>query len=142
MRRSFYELYIHVIWTTKNKERLVDEKIESTIRSIIKEKCKKFNVELIAIGNTEDHLHLLLSIHPGIKVLELVAEIKGSTSHFIKHQINNNFYWQDGYGVLSVSKSGLEFVKKYIEEQRQHHMGKNNLVPILEKTCVSPIHGG
>jgi len=31
------------------------------------------------------------------------------------------FHWQKGYGAYSVSQSKLETVKKYIQNQEEHH---------------------
>lgn len=68
-----------------------------------------------------------------MKLSELIAEVKGSTSHFINQQSDNTLYWQDGYGALSVSKSGLKFVKRYVVNQKEHHRDNKDLVEILEK---------
>lgn len=133
MNRSYYELFIHIVWSTKNRHPLIHKTIEDDIRKIIKAKCLKFNTQIIAIGNTEDHLHLLVSINPNIKLAELIGEVKGSTSHFINQQTDKTLYWQDGYGALSVSKSGLEYVKRYVENQKKHHGTKQDLVEILER---------
>lgn len=35
------------------------------------------------------------------------------------------FYWQDGFAVFSVSQSESGKVKKYIQNQRQHHQKKD-----------------
>ena len=32
-----------------------------------------------------------------------------------------NFYWQNGYGAFSVNPTDIEAVKKYIEDQKEHH---------------------
>jgi putative transposase len=63
----------------------------------------------------------------------LVKEIKGTTSYFTNHKTQGNLYWQDGYGVLSVSKSGLEVVKRYVENQKDHHGLANGIIPVLEQ---------
>ena len=133
MRQSYFELYIHITWATKNRELLITEKTEKSIHAIIKDKCKKFKVDLIAVGNIADHVHLLVSINPSVKITEFIAEIKGTTSHFVNHELKETLYWQDGYGALSISKSGLSFVKRYVENQKEHHNNKKDLVEILEK---------
>ncbi len=134
MRRSYYELYIHIVWTTKNREPLINKMIEEDVYKINKAKCLKFDTQIIAIGNTENHLHLLASINPNIKLAELIGGMKGSSSHFINQQTDDGLYWQDGYGALSVSKSGLRFVKQYVENQKEHHRVQKELLEILERT--------
>ena len=132
MRRSHYEIYIHVIWRTKNSESMISDKVMVNINNIVQGKCQKFDVQLIAIGNTEDHIHMLLSINPNIKLSEFIAEVKGATSYFINHQIEAGLYWQDGYGVFSVGKSTLNIIKRYIENQKEHHRIGKDLIPTFE----------
>jgi REP element-mobilizing transposase RayT len=57
---------------------------------------------------------------------DFVQKIKGASSHWINEQklINAKFSWQRGYGAFSVSASQLEVVKKYIQNQDEHHRRK------------------
>lgn len=88
----------------------------------------------MAINMTNDHLHLLVSILPKISVAEFVHRIKGSSSHFINlNASGSGFYWQSGYGALSLSEKGIPFVKTYIANQKQHH-ARNRVLDVLEYT--------
>lgn len=133
MGNTYYELYIHLVWCTKNREPLIKEKMEETLYSVIEEKSRKFKAHVIAKGNTMDHIHLLLSIHPETAIAVLVKEIKGATSYFVNHNTLGNLYWQDGYGVLTVSKSSISVVNQYVEKQKLHHKENTGIIPILEK---------
>jgi putative transposase len=134
MRRSYYEIYIHAVWRTKNSEPMIDDKVIANIHNVMKAKCQKFDVQLIAIGNTEDHIHMLLSINPNIKLSEFIAEVKGATSYFVNHQTKDSLYWQDGYGAISLSKSALNTTKRYVENQKEHHKLGKDLILALENT--------
>ena len=48
---------------------------------------------------------------------------KGSSSHWTNQNglVPSKFAWGRGYGVFSVSHSGLDEVAKYIAEQEEHH---------------------
>jgi putative transposase len=133
MRRSYYELYVHTVWSTKNREPYILEKYEPPIIDIITAKCIKHKVTLLAIGNTDDHIHLLLSIHPRLLLADFIGEIKGASSHFINHNANGCLYWQDGYGALSLSKKALPKVIEYVEHQKDHHQNPQSLIEELEK---------
>lgn len=37
----------------------------------------------------------------------------------------SNFYWQSGYGAFSVNPTEIDVVKKYIQNQEEHHKVKN-----------------
>lgn len=136
MGQCYFELFVHIIWGTKNRIPLINSDVEVIVHNIIKDKCKKFNSEVIAIGNIEDHIHLLLSIHPALKLSDLIAEIKGTSSFFINSQTNHILYWQDGYGVMSISTSVLPIVKKYVDNQKNHHKSLE-LLEYLEKPSTA-----
>jgi len=53
----------------------------------------------------------------------MIETIKKESSKWIKTKGNkyNSFYWQNGYGVFSVSQSQVSTVSKYIARQKEHH---------------------
>lgn len=112
---------------------MIKEKEENIIHSMIDTKVQGHKALVIAKGNTMDHMHLLLSTSPETNIAALVKEIKGSTSYYINQKTQGNLYWQDGYGVISVNRSGLNVVKRYVENQKEHHTLDKDIIPILEK---------
>jgi putative transposase len=102
---------------------MINEDMEPDIHEIFKVKAQKHNSEIIAIGNTNDHIHTLVKISTQTVISEMIREFKGSSSYFI-NQNRGKLYWQDGYGVLSVSLSAVDTVKKYVENQKTHHMAR------------------
>ena len=55
--------------------------------------------------------------------MTLIEKLKTHSSKWIKTKGSGfkNFYWQHGYGSFSVNPNQVEFVKKYIREQENHH---------------------
>lgn len=55
--------------------------------------------------------------------MKLTQELKQRSSKWIKSKGEKfkNFYWQEGYGVFSVSPKNVEKVSKYIKNQESHH---------------------
>jgi hypothetical protein len=53
MRRSYYEIYLHLVWRTKNSEPYLSSEVEKEVCNIIQLKCKKFDTALLAVGNIE-----------------------------------------------------------------------------------------
>ena len=132
MAQSFYKFYYHIIWGTKNREPIITLEYEKLLMEFIPGKIKKYDGILIALNMVEDHLHLLVSIPPKISVADFVQKIKGSSSHYINLYLEEQaFYWQSGYGALTLSEKGVPFVKKYIDNQKIKH-AKNDLYQILE----------
>jgi len=65
----------------------------------------------------------LVGIKPGIRIAELVRDIKNNSSNFIneKRWLKQKFSWQEGYGVFSYSESNFGKVIDYIKSQKEHH---------------------
>ena len=106
--------------------------VEREVCNIIQSKCKKFDTSLFAVGNTEDHIHMVVSVNPNLKISELVAEIKGASSYYINKETSFTLYWQDGYGCLSLDKSSLSRVVTYVLKQKEHHGSEQDIQTGLE----------
>ena len=55
--------------------------------------------------------------------MKLLEELKKQSSKWIKTKGKqySRFYWQDGYGIFSVNPAQTVVVKRYIENQEEHH---------------------
>ena len=132
MRRSYFEIYVHLIWATKNREDMINKRIEASIVDIVREKAKKHHTEIVEIGNTDNHIHVLVWVSPNTVISEMVKEMKATTSYYVNHNLNECLYWQDGYGALSVSRKDVENVKRYVKYQKEHHAGMS-VIEMLER---------
>lgn len=70
-----------------------------------------------------DHVHILIGMRPHQSISNLVQDIKVESSKWIKEQkfCLFPFSWQEGYGVFSYSKSHVNAVIRYIQNQEIHH---------------------
>ena len=71
-----------------------------------------------------DHVHVFAQVPPSLVVATVIGRWKGSSSHTANEHrsfASTRLAWQSGYGVLSVSQSGFDQVKAYVQNQRQHH---------------------
>jgi REP element-mobilizing transposase RayT len=116
------------VWSTYRRLDLINEKIEKDLKRLIEDKILEKESELLCIGCTSDHIHLLVRLHPTISVSQLVGEVKGFSSYVLANRIypESGFRWQGGFGAMTVSRSELSRLTKYIENQKEHHK-KNNL---------------
>ncbi len=85
--------------------------------------AKEHKSVLLRAGGIEDHVHLMLKIHPSFAIADTIKLIKGNSSRWINinHKVSARFEWQRGYGAFSVSESMSDAVKSYIENQEKHH---------------------
>lgn len=78
---------------------------------------------MLAINGMPDHIHLLIGLKPECCLSDLIREIKKASNEFInEHRLTpTKFYWQEGFGAFSYSRSQIETVAKYILNQKEHH---------------------
>lgn len=123
MANTYTQVYIHYVIATKHRMRFLTADIQQEIHAYAAGLIKTLNCFLQGIGGMDDHLHLLVGLHPTLAVSEFAQKFKANTSRFINEKgwYEGKFEWQEGYGAFSVSQSGLERVRKYIRNQAEHH---------------------
>ena len=77
----------------------------------------------LAINGVADHTHALLVLPASLALADAMRVIKTNSSRWIHEQWpqRKSFAWQTGYGAFSVSRSNVEEVVRYIENQEEHH---------------------
>jgi putative transposase len=130
---AYWRLFYHFVWSTKLRRPLIVEAIEAPLHNVIAAKAKEVSGMVHAVGGVEDHVHLVVSVPPALSLADFISRVKGNSSHFVNHALNTPFAWQAEYGVLSFGGKQLDFVVKYVKNQRQHHRD-NTLLPALEIT--------
>ena len=122
MANTYTQLYIHIVFAVARRESLIKDGWTSELYAYLAGTCRNRNHFVHAIGGTADHVHLLVGIHPSESVATLVKELKVQSTKWINEKyLHGAFSWQSGYGAFSYSRSLVPAVKKYIENQREHH---------------------
>lgn len=134
MANTFSQIYLHIIFSVKDRERLIKENFKTELYKYISQIIQNKGQKLIVINGTDDHLHLVISINPDLSCSELVKSIKVSSSKWIneKRFIRTKFQWQEGYGVFSYSKSQMKSLINYVNNQEEHHRRKSFKEEYLE----------
>lgn len=102
---TYTQIIYHIVFATKDRRAELKagrrEDLFRYIRGILKNK----NCHLYRIGGIDDHVHLLVSIHPTITLADIVKDIKTNSSKWIKqNDVFPGFIgWQDGYGAFTHS---------------------------------------
>jgi putative transposase len=93
----------------------------------------------LEVGGVDNHVHLAVSVPPGISLSDFIGQVKGNSSHFVNHEIKPGyqFAWQSEYGVVSFSGDSLDMVVKYVKNQRLHHRD-NTLQAMFESFEMPP----
>ena len=122
MPQSLAKVYIHVIFSTKNREPLLAEEWRDELFRILGGAANNLGCQSLIVGGVADHVHLLFQLGRTISIADAVGKIKSTSSLWIGQTPGlSGFNWQAGYAAFSVSQSNLEAVRTYIRNQPEHH---------------------
>ena len=123
MPQSLSSILIHLVFSTKHRESLITPDVETDLHDYMGGIFRRCECPSLLIGGTADHIHALFVLSRTKSVASVVEDVKSSSSKWIKTKgaLWQNFHWQAGYGAFSVGQSGIEKVKSYIANQKQHH---------------------
>jgi putative transposase len=141
MANTYSQIFIHLIFAVKNRQSLIRNEWKDRLYQYIAGIIKSQKQKLYIINGMPDHLHILVSIQPDIRVSDLVRDVKTATSKWINENklSRYKFNWQEGFGSFSCSKSSLESVISYIKNQEEHHKKttfREEYIKFLEKYGV------
>jgi len=119
----FIRIWVHLVWSTKNREKIISSSLKNKLLDHIKTICKEKGIWLDSINCVSDHIHLLISLNSEMSICKLAMLIKGESSLWINKNklVKGKFEWQDEYFAVSVSESVVSKVRDYIKNQEEHH---------------------
>ena len=120
---SYTSILIHIVWSTKNRKKILDKYKKDIICEHIKEYAIKNNIHILNINGCMNHLHCLIYLMPSQNIANVVQLQKGESSHWINNNFKffGKFNWQDEYFAVSVSESKKNVMFNYINKQEEHH---------------------
>ena len=80
--------------------------------------ARNLDYEVLAIGGTQNHIHLLVRLPSDVSVSQAVQKLKSNSSRWLREN-GLWFGWQEGYGAFSVSASNVDAVRHYIQNQAE-----------------------
>jgi putative transposase len=123
MSQSLAKLYVHVVFSTKQRAPLLEETWREELFHVIGSSVNQVHCRTMIVGGVADHVHLLFQLGRTIALADAVGKIKSTSSMWINqsHGFQQPFHWQNGYSAFSVSQSNVEAVRNYIAHQAEHH---------------------
>jgi len=120
---SFIKVYVHYVWSTKNRQALLTSNIRKKVFDHIRENAKTKNIYIDFINGYTDHVHCLISLNDDLSIGKIAQLIKGESSFWInKNKLTKTkFEWQDEYIAIGVDDEKIPIVRNYIAKQEDHH---------------------
>jgi putative transposase len=125
MPQSYSSLWIHLIWSTKNREPILTMPLKHEVYDVIKIIANDHEIYLDCINGIEDHVHLLVRLRTDQSVADVVKTIKGNSWEYFKENPEKYISWQDGFAAFSISPDNVKAVRGYIYNQVKHHQAKS-----------------
>lgn len=141
MANTYTQLYIHLVFSPKNREALIKKAWKDDLEKYITGIVENHKHKMLAIGSMPDHIHIFIGYNVNQTIPDLVENIKTSSNAWIKEKRFSKFKfeWQKGYGAFSHSHSQMDTVCQYILNQEAHHEKKTfreEYLEILKKNEV------
>ncbi len=130
----FINIYLHVIWSTKNRAKIITKELKPLLIEHIKSNAIKKEIFIDRINCVIDHIHLIISLGSDQTIGKVVQLLKGESSFWVNKNklVKGKFEWQDDYIAVSISKSILDKVRQYIDNQEEHHRIKSYMEEVEE----------
>ncbi|MDO5447782.1 MAG: IS200/IS605 family transposase [Prevotellaceae bacterium] len=121
---SYYKLYYHIVWRTKNSVAAIAEEHERDLYSYILGIVKATNSHLYRINSMPDHIHMLVEINPMISLSDFMKKVKFSSGNYMRE--HNDWFplfkgWAKSFCAISYSNKERDVVIAYIANQKEHH---------------------
>jgi REP element-mobilizing transposase RayT len=142
MANTYTQIFIQIVFAVEGRQNLIrpehNDELQKYITGIVSGQKQK----LLAVNNMPDHVHLLVGLNAALSLSELVRDIKANSSRFVneKRWVGGRFSWQEGFGAFSYSRSQIDSVIRYIQNQPRHHATRTFRDEYIEFLCKFEVH--
>lgn len=120
---SYSRVWLHIVWATLERRPLLAKPAAAKLSAYLHDYAKEKKIYMKINFVNPDHVHALVDLPTNLAIEDMLQLFKGSSSHWVNEQnlVAGKFSWGRGYGVFSVSESGVAEVCAYIANQEEHH---------------------
>lgn len=120
-------LYVHIIWSTRNREKILSKPVRVVLYAHLKKHAEEKGINVLTINGVEDHVHLLLQLHPAQNLSQVMRLIRSESTEWLNgtQLLKAEFSWSEETIAYSVSPGALQQVTAYLERQEEYHLSKS-----------------
>lgn len=86
MGQSLVKNYIHIVFSTKKRQKFIHESIEGELYTYLGGICKWLECQSVKIGGYCDHVHILCLLSKNLTLMKLLEEVKSHFSKWVKNE--------------------------------------------------------
>ena len=118
-----YSCQYHVIFCPKYRRAVLEDAVARQMKEMILEKQAEYGYAVMSMEIMPENVHLLLDVDPRVGINNVVAKIKGYTSHELREEYpwlkkRLPTLWTRSKFISTVGAVTLDTVQKYIADQR------------------------
>jgi len=122
MAHTYCSSLFHCVFSTKERRKFITEAVRERLWAYLGAIARAHEMKALAVGGTDDHVHILLSLPTTKTIAQAMREMKQGSSRWLHETCAMpEFAWQEGYGAFSVGLNQVEATKAYIARQQEHH---------------------
>jgi putative transposase len=106
---AFSRVWLHLIWATLERRPLLAKPAAAKVSDFLHGYASEKGIYMKINYVNPDHVHALVDIPTNLTIEQMLQLFKGASSHWINEHslLPTKFAWGRGYGVFSVSHSGV-----------------------------------
>ncbi len=118
-------LRLHIVFVTKYRRKVLTGEMLDYLKTAFTEILSGWRCDLLEFGGEEDHVHLLVDIHPALDISDLINNLKSASSKRLRRVYADRirmFYWKPvfwhrAYYAGSVGNVTPDVIRQYVEQQ-------------------------
>lgn len=113
----------HLIWCPKRRKPLLVGKLKDRCQELVEAKCKEKGWPILTLALQPDHIHLFIRVWPSDSAAEVVKELKGYTSFFLRKEFQPIVsklpsLWTRSYFSSTAGAVSAQTIQDYIDAQK------------------------
>ena len=127
MSNEFVSCLLHVVFGTSHQRNLLPPDARTQLGAYLSTLAKTKGMKLVAMGGTENHVHLLLALPMKLSIESALLPLKQNSAVFLRQHFDflKSFNCAKGFAAYSISRSQLDNTLMYIQSQEQIHWKKS-----------------
>ena len=120
---SYSRVWLHLVWATLERRPLITTSAAVKLSGYLTQYAAEKGIYMRINYVNPEHAHALIDLPTNLCIEDAMHLLKGGSSHWINENnlLADKFGWGRGYGVFSVSHSGVREVSNYVANQVEHH---------------------
>src|SRR5580765_8534661 len=98
MPQSLAKVYLHVIFSTKNRDPILADVWREELFHVLGGTANNLGCQSLMVGGVADHVHMLFQLGKTIAIADAVGKIKSTSSNWVNQTrgLPMAFHWQAG----------------------------------------------